>query len=60
MTAVLAEDPAHGAAEQPLAGSQAAEEDEGDFGLTVGVLHAIGQPVHGCIRRRRRRPPPAL
>ena len=57
---MLAEDPAHGAAEQSLAGPLAADENEGDFGLPVRVLHSVGQPVDGCIRKRRGRPPPAL
>lgn len=32
----------HGAAQHAPAGSKAAEENEGDFGLPVGVLDAVG------------------
>src|SRR5262245_31758268 len=42
---MLAEGSAHRFAQRPLAGAAVADEDEGDFGLLVGVLHAPSNPV---------------
>src|SRR5262245_31044445 len=42
---MLCEDPAHCLAERPLAGAEATEEDQRDFGWLVGMLDAPGQPT---------------